>query len=295
LWSLLIGNAFAGAAFVGHETMHGAVVRNKWLRQLVGWICFLPYTLSPTLWNAWHNKVHHGNTGIDGIDPDSFPFRKVWDESVTMRIADRFVPGYKRPFGWVGMVMGFHGQATQMLVVWMKKTDALDAAGKRRAWLETIAGWAFWAALGWWIGPMNFLFAFVLSIVVGNVIVISYIYTNHSLSPMNDINDPLYNSLSVEVPPIVNLFHLNFGLHVEHHLFPSMSSAYAPHVRDALVAQFPDRYQSMPLLRALWLLFTTPRIYQSPTTLVDPLSGHTASTLLPRTPARDVEDLPTAA
>src|SRR5947209_6739158 len=62
LWSLIIGHSFAGTAFVGHETMHGAVVRNGALRQLIGWFCFLPFTLSPRLWVAWHNKVHHGNT-----------------------------------------------------------------------------------------------------------------------------------------------------------------------------------------------------------------------------------------
>src|SRR5690242_6171172 len=50
VWSLVIGHSFAGCAFVGHETMHGAVVRNSRLRVLIGWICFLPFTLSPRLW-----------------------------------------------------------------------------------------------------------------------------------------------------------------------------------------------------------------------------------------------------
>ena len=76
LWSLLIGHSFAGSAFVGHETMHGAVVRNKIVRHLVGWLCFLPLLLSPRLWVAWHNKVHHGNTMIDGVDPDGRSFNE---------------------------------------------------------------------------------------------------------------------------------------------------------------------------------------------------------------------------
>src|SRR5438105_1606733 len=71
--SILIGHSFAGCAFVGHETMHGAVVRGRWLRYAVGWICFLPFTLSPRLWVAWHNKVHHGHTMADGVDPDAYP------------------------------------------------------------------------------------------------------------------------------------------------------------------------------------------------------------------------------
>jgi fatty acid desaturase len=282
LWSLLIGNAFAGCAFVGHETMHGAVLRGKTVRQLIGWVCFLPFTLSPTLWNAWHNKVHHGNTGIDGVDPDSFPTRKTWERSRTTRIADYVAVGHNRPFGFLTLLFGFTGQSSQMLFVWSPSTDSLDGAERRRMWIEAMAGWAFWITVAWLIGPLAFLFAFVLPLLVANTIVISYILTNHSLSPMNDVNDPLLNSLTVEVPWIVNLVHLNFGLHVEHHLFPSMSSRYAPHVRDALIAQFPERYQSMPFLEAMRRLFSTPRVYETQTLLVDPLSGMTAPTLAPR-------------
>jgi fatty acid desaturase len=109
----------------------------------------------------------------------------------------------------------------------------------------------------------------------------SYILTNHSLSPLTGVNDPLLNSLSVEVPEVLHRLHLRFGLHVEHHLFPAMSSAHAPLVQAALRAKFPDRYQSLPLLTALRRLAGTPRVYATPTRLVDPLSGHEADTLLP--------------
>ena len=91
----------------------------------------------------------------------------------------------------------------------------------------------------------------MLPLVIGNLIVISYILTNHSLSPLTEINDPLVNSLSVTLPRVFEKLHLNFGLHVEHHLFPSMSSHYAPLVRDELVRRWPERYQSLPLFTAL--------------------------------------------
>lgn len=282
LWSLLIGHSFAGCAFVGHETLHGAVVRNRTVRQAIGWLCFSPFTLSPTLWNAWHNKVHHGHTGLDGTDPDAFPTRAQYEQSRTTRVADYFAVGVNRWFGFLTLLLGFTGQSTQMLLVWTRHGGALDAADRRRVYLETAASWAMWTAVLLAVGPLAFVFVFLLPLVVGNVIVISYILTNHSLNPLTDVNDPLLNSLSVEVPRVVDLLHLNFGMHVEHHLFPSMSSAYAPHVRDALRAQFPDRYQSLPILTALRRLFRTPRVYATPTLLVDPLSGATAETLAPR-------------
>src|SRR5688572_24755036 len=55
LSSLVMGCSFAGLAFVAHETLHGAIVRQKRLRHLVGFLAFLPFALSPRLWVAWHN------------------------------------------------------------------------------------------------------------------------------------------------------------------------------------------------------------------------------------------------
>ena len=59
LLSLVIGACFAGLTFVGHEPLHGGDrARPRW-RHVVGWIGFLPFALSPRLWIAWHNRVHH--------------------------------------------------------------------------------------------------------------------------------------------------------------------------------------------------------------------------------------------
>jgi fatty acid desaturase len=142
-----------------------------------------------------------------------------------------------------------------------------------------------WVSLGLAIGPRAFLYAFALPLVMANVVVISYILTNHSLSPLTEVNDPLVNSLSVTAHPIIEKLHLNFGLHVEHHLFPSMSSRHAPLVRDLLVARWPERYQSLPLFTALRRLYATPRVYRTDTTLVDPLSGREADTIVPAAPS----------
>ena len=281
LWSLLIGSSFAGCAFVGHETMHGAVVRNRVLRQLIGWVCFLPFSLSPRLWVAWHNKTHHGNTMRDGVDPDAFPTLETYKVSATARLADKVVVGRHRPLGFLTLLLGFTGQSTQMLLVWSRKTDALTPAGRRLVALEAALQWGTWAAVAWLVGLSTFVFSFLIPLYIGNLVVISYILTNHNLSPLTEVNDPLLNSLSVEVPSFVHRYHLHFGLHVEHHLFPSMSSARSPLVRDVLREKFPERYQSMPFHTAMYRLMTTPRVYGTPTTLVDPQSGYETPTLLP--------------
>ena len=294
-YALAIGHSFAGAAFVGHETLHGAVVRSRGARTLIGWLCFLPFALSPRLWVAWHNKTHHAHTMDEANDPDCFPSLATYHESRVARIADRFSFAYGRRWGFLTLCFGFTGQSTQMLWRWSRTADALPRAERRLAIFETVAGWTVWAAVLWLLGPLPFLFAFVLPLIVGNIIVISYILTNHSLSPLTAVNDPLVNSLSVTLPRVFEKLHLNFGLHVEHHLFPSMSSHYAPLVRDELVRRWPERYQSLPLLTALARLARTPRVYVTETLLHDPRTGLEAATILPRpvgAPANDVAEAP---
>ena len=73
-----------------------------------------------------------------------------------------------------------------------------------------------------------------------------------------------------------------FRSHVEHHLFPAMSTRDAPAVRAQLVARWPERYQSMPLTAALSRLHRTARVYKHHTTLFDPRTAREYPTLLPR-------------
>ena len=303
LYALAIGHSFAGAAFVGHETLHGAVVRNRGVRHLVGWICFLPFMMSPRLWVAWHNKTHHAHTMDEAKDPDCFPSLASYRKSRVAQIADRVAFAHGRPFGWLTLCLGFTGQSTQMMWRWAKNADAMNTRERRLAIFETALTWAVWGAVLWLVGPARFVFAYGIPLIIGNVIVISYILTNHSLSPMTAINDPLVNSLTVTAPRFIEKLHLNFGLHVEHHLFPSMSSHYAPLVRDELVRRWPERYQSLPLMRAMVMLARTPRVYRTDDRLHDPRTGVEASTLLPRavgaaandaTPALQVTDVPNA-
>jgi fatty acid desaturase len=295
LIALVIGHSFAGCAFVGHETLHGAVIRHRGARNLIGWLCFLPFTLSPRLWVAWHNKTHHAHTMDEANDPDCFPSLGTYRKSRTARIVDHVAFAHGRPFGWLTLCFGFTGQSTQMLFRWSKSTTTLTRSERRLAILETVAGWAVWAAVLWLVGPALFVFAFVLPLIVGNVIVISYILTNHSLSPMTEVNDPLVNSLTVTLPRVFEKLHLNFGLHVEHHLFPSMSSHYAPLVRDELVRRWPERYQSLPLMTAMIRLARTPRVYRAADRLHDPLTGVEAQTLLPRAVGAAANDATPAA
>jgi len=278
LCSVLAGCSFAGLAFLAHETLHGAVVRQHHLRYLVGFIGFLPFMLSPRLWIAWHNRMHHGNANRPGIDPDAYPTLDEHRQSFLVRVStDVFGVGRRRLRGLVSLCFGFSIHSTHQLLVAPKRYF------RRRDFVltlfETLLGVAFWVAVSVWLGPLKFLLAYVVPLAVANTIVMAYIFTNHALSPHTRVNDPLANSLSVTVPRWVDFLTLRFGFHVEHHLFPWMSSRHAPLVRELVRARWPERYQSMPLLRALLAVHRTPRVYVDEQTLFDTRTGRRVATL----------------
>jgi fatty acid desaturase len=271
--SLVIGLSFGGLTFLGHETLHGAVVRQRSLRKIVGFLGFLPFVISPRLWIAWHNKVHHGNTNRAGVDPDAYPTLDEYGQSRSVRIAtDYGAPGRRRLRGALSLLIGFSVQSTHMLFV-AGKRGYLSRREHGRAIAETLLGMGIWAALAVLMGRVPFLFAFALPLVVANVIVMAFILTNHSLSPLTGVNDALANSLSVTTPRVIEWLTLGFGFHVEHHIFAAMSARHAPELRDVLRARFPEQYQSMPLSRALLALHHSARVYKDATTLIDPRSG----------------------
>ena len=100
LWpvvSLVIGISLAGITFLGHETLHGAVVRGRLAIKIVGWFGFLPFCVPPTLWTAWHNRVHHNHCAHPGADPDMYPTLTEYNADPAMRImADYFGLGGRR-------------------------------------------------------------------------------------------------------------------------------------------------------------------------------------------------------
>ena len=281
--SIVIGLAMAFVAFLGHEVLHGAIVRGRVAIHVVGWLCLLPFTVSPTLWTNWHNRVHHNHCAQAGRDPDMYPTLEEYEGQLAMRImADYFGLGGRRWRSAISLVLGFTGQSQQML--WeARMLRILTPRQHARAIFEFLLGAAVWTAIALVIGGTAFVFVYVIPVLVANVVVMCFILTNHSLSSLTpEINDPLVNSLSVTLPRPLEWLSLHFGYHVEHHVFPTLSARHHGAVRAALREQFPDRYQSMPLALALRQLYQTGRVFRDATTLIDPRTGRISPTLQPR-------------
>ncbi len=281
LFSLVIGASFAGLTFVAHEALHGGIVRGRRLQYAIGWLGFLPFVVSPMLWIAWHNGAHHARANLHD-DPDVYPTLESYRARRSTRLSvDTFSMGGQRWRGALSLVLGFTVQSFDQLATACGR-GFLSSREHRRAIAETGIGLVFWAGVAVLVGPVAFLFVFVLPLLVANVWVMAFILTNHSLSPRVAVNDPLISGLSVTTSRLVEWFTLGFGFHVEHHLFPAMSTRHARTVRAQVLARWPERYQSMPLGTALRCLHHSARVYQTSTSLCDPKTGAVHATLAPR-------------
>ena len=278
LLSVAIGASFAGLTFIAHEGLHGAIVRGRRAQYVLGFLGFLPFIVSPQLWNAWHNSDHHARANLHD-DPDAYPTIERYHAEAGARFAvDAFSLGGSRWRGGLSLILGFTVQSAAQLIG-AQRSGILTRAQHRRATLETAFGVAFWLTIAGLVGLVPFLFVYVLPLLVANICVMAFILTNHSLSPRVSVNDPLASGLTVTTSRLVNWLTLGFGFHVEHHLYPAMSGRHARTVRTLLQQRWPERYQSMPLAGALLRLHRSGRVYKGDTTLFDPRSGSEHATL----------------
>jgi fatty acid desaturase len=279
--AIVAGHSWGCLGFLAHEAMHHALTKNRLVEKVVGYAGFGIYGLSPTLWVAWHNQAHHGNTGKPVADPDGFGRIGFWEKSALVRMLEKFSPGSRHKRSAAFLFFWFSLHSFLVLVFHSQRNGYYARTSKRVVYTESAAMLAFWITVLALVGPWSFLFVYVVPVLVANAIVMSYIATNHFLNPLTEVNDPLANSLSVTGPRWLEVLHLHFGYHVEHHLFPTMSSRHGPAVRAVLQQLYGDRYLTMPHTRALRLLYTRPKLHRDHDTLIDPRTLATFQTLAP--------------
>lgn len=296
-FSLLMGNAVIVLLFATHDLLHGRAqgwnAGRRWLALLSLALLWMP----PSLWRAVHNREHHGHTNTLR-DPDR-SYLERQPASWGKWIQHRFTPSDE--IGAVGLVLGLasawgvHNLRTLASVLLVPNGSAdfppaafrVSAADRRRIAWELLAIIGLHAAVIAWLGlhPSSLLLGYFLPIWLGYAGAMAYIFTNHLLAPLGESNDPLRNSLSLQLPGWLDLLHLNFSHHTEHHIFPGLNSSHYPAVRRLLQQHHGDRYQLLSGREAWRLLLATPRHYRSDS-IVCSADGQRAMVLPPLTGER---------
>jgi fatty acid desaturase len=279
LLGLCIGHCWGVAGLLSHEVLHGSVVRSRKLQTVISYFGLMPFLISPIFWRYWHNTLHHSYTQKLIQDPDAYPTYRIFKHSKFMQWMFPYTPGsgYKRSYLYFFFWFSFNVQMAQFYFRFRNKI--YEKMNHSRVNLELASLIVPSAALLYWSGPANWAWVFLVPFFAQNYTVFSYISTNHNLNPLTPHNDTLVNSLSVTNNPILEFLHLNFGYHVEHHLFPNMNPVHAKKVHALLKKNYADDYQVMPKWQAIKALYKTARIYKTANVLMNPITGETYPTL----------------
>ena len=279
LCGVIIGVCNGTLGFVAHELAHGSIVKSRRAQLLMGFFGTLPFLISPTFWKFTHNRLHHGSAQRLIEDPDAFPNLRIYRNSKYIRFMFPFTPGsgYKRSALYFTFWLSVHYFVAQVYLRFRNRI--YDGMDHNRVTWEFGGQIAVVVALAAIAGPSNWLWLLIIPMAIQNYMLMSYIATNHNLSPLTSENDPLANSLTVTNHPVLEFFHLNFGYHVEHHLYPTVNGKHVKAVHHELLRQFPETYKVMPKWQAIRLLYKTARIYKNSRELVHPETLETYPTI----------------
>lgn len=269
--SLISGHSMACLGFLAHELSHNAVIRMWWLRQPLELLIWGLLLVPATVWRHVHNEVHHHEANTLR-DPDRrhtaaemgpvdrwycrWFYPHAGNSVFNPLVAAEFIPYIAR----VTLAMLFGGGRRMPPV-----PAALICTRRRRArivaelivivFIQTAA----WRALD---GSLLKLFhATLLPVCAGSGVAMMYLFTNHFLRPLAAEDNPLVASTSVIVPRWVDVLHSRFSYHTEHHIFPTLRSAWLPRVSELLQKHYPEAYQRLPLVTA-WRVLLKQTEYQ---------------------------------
>lgn len=279
--AIVMANSIIVLLFSTHDLLHSSAISNHRLRQLVSLLGLTMLWMPPTLWKAVHNREHHSKTNSEQ-DPDR-NYLSSQPNNWGKWIQNAFVPSSDvNPFLLtigMGHAWGVHTFRNLTSVLFFNKQNAqypvfaFSISEKERlaivGELLTIISLHLAILASLQFSPIKLLLSYFLPIWIGHAGLMFYIYTNHMLCRMTAVNDALINSLSIRVPKIFDLLHINFSYHTEHHIFPGMNPSYYPMVQELLLTHYPDRFNLIDAGKAWKLMLKTPRHYLNETTFTN--------------------------
>ncbi|MBY0527103.1 MAG: fatty acid desaturase [Gemmataceae bacterium] len=265
LLGIAVGHSLACLAFFGHDLSHSSVVRSRSIKYaLEVWVWGLRL-MPATVWRRLHNQVHHANSNTpNDTDRHCFPSELNW----WMRALGYTFTPFKNPVRWSPLVLlAFVAYTLGNTVTaflpgrnWRHNGPyrvAFLAKQRLRILFEVLMIVVFqlgiFALAGFDLA--TYAWCYLPALAVSSGLTMMYIFTNHYLNIITEVEDPLLGTTSVAVPKAIDWLHAHFSYHTEHHLFPSLNSSYYPLVCRLLMEKFPDRYNRIGLgaaWRQLW-------------------------------------------
>lgn len=241
--AVLAGMGSVGIATCSHNASHGNAFKSALVNQIMDVFGFsFVIGISSRFWDNFHNKLHHPNTSVVTIDPDTtlLPWLVLHEKQYEK--ASPLAKVYYR-YQWIAFpfLVGFYVNMLQVMgwnFLFKKFSNFknLEAKAKRSYIIDVIAiacHYIFWIGLFWYYFPLiDILILYVARYFVSGVLCF------FALAPTHYVRDALYfdedilkiNYYSRQMFSTIN-FRVGFlgslvngvEYHLDHHLFPQVS------------------------------------------------------------------------
>ncbi|MDH4199486.1 MAG: fatty acid desaturase [Spirochaetia bacterium] len=241
--AVLAGMGSVGIATCSHNASHGNSFKSATVNQFMDIFGFsFIIGISSAFWDNFHNKLHHPNTSIISIDPDTniLPWFVLHEKQL-----EKATPMAKiyYKYQWIAfpVLVGFYVNMLQVMgwkFLFRKFSSFSELDSKTQALyiIEVIAlvgHYVFWIGLFWYYFPLlDILVLYIARFFVSGVLCF------FALAPTHYVRDALYfdedilkvNYYSRQMFSTVN-FRVGFlgtlvngvEYHLDHHLFPQVS------------------------------------------------------------------------
>ena len=228
LAAIAAGNAIASMFVIGHDAAHGAFTADRRLNAVIGRLAFLPALHNYSLWQIAHNKNHHVDINVQGLNSWAPLSKKEFDalpprERLLQRI-------YRTPIG-----LGLYYLVERW---WSDKFFPRSRHGSRRREIFLrdfhllLAFAAALSAILYWVGGIAAIFwGFVLPFAVWNVMMGGTVFLQHTAAEIpwfrsRDERDPEIGqaelTVHIEVPRWYGLLSHHIMQHPVHHVMPKI-------------------------------------------------------------------------
>ncbi len=248
--------------FFLHEALHGSVFKNKKLVFITSFLGGIFFLVAPSIWRKWHNH-HHLHTAMP-CDYDRFPAPELDPELANASIVGKIqhlpkIISFFNPFFYLSAITVIPGSHLMVYVENLIFENELKFNLKPITFEYALVIACFFAPLIFLPGKLAFL-GFYLPVGVANIICGFYIITNHNDSDLTlEKNYILNTSLSVFFSRKLNVTHMQFGRHVEHHIFPGVSHDKLRVVTCLLRKKYPNEFKEKNFFSAMCSILTKKR------------------------------------
>jgi len=255
---LIGGNSSFCIGNIAHYLSHKSIVRNTYILyplEILSWALVLT---PATVWKQKHNVAHHRNT--NGIDDSFRYFTKSEATPARTLVQGLFFPNRHlkyNPLALFSYMLILSYQILAALFGFDRKSSPIVAtvpdysAVKRiQVWLELIPVISIQVALYQWFSPDFLKYLIIVGSIYSFGMLIStlILFSQHATLPLDQSNNPIQGSISLNENRLFDLIYSNVGCHVEHHLFEAMDYAYYSELRKILKQHYPNHYKQHSLL-----------------------------------------------